>query len=56
MSRLLILALLGLSAAAHAQCDARQSRQIPKGQWYVHWENDLFTRFALDVTAPRRAT
>jgi lipid A 3-O-deacylase len=48
MSRLLFLALLGLSAAAHAQCDARQFKKIPKGQWYVHWENDLLTRFASD--------
>jgi lipid A 3-O-deacylase len=48
MSRLMFLVLLGLSAAARAQCDAQQSRQIPKGQWYLHWENDLLTRFASD--------
>jgi lipid A 3-O-deacylase len=48
MSRLLLLALLLAPVAAHAQCDALNNKQIPKGQWYLHWENDLFTRIASD--------
>lgn len=48
MSRLPLLALLLAPVAAHAQCDALIDRQVPKGQWYLHWENDLLTRFASD--------
>lgn len=48
MSRLLLLALLIAPVAAHAECTARSSSGVPKGQWHLHWENDLFTRFASD--------
>ena len=48
MSRLLLMAMLLLPAAAHADCDALINKKIPKGQWYLHWENDLFTRAASD--------
>ena len=48
MSRLPLMALLLMPVAAHALCAARNDHQIPKGQWYLHWENDLFTRFASD--------
>src|SRR5688572_23196870 len=44
------LAPLLLLAATHtlADCEARSNPRTPKGQWYLHWENDLFTRFASD--------
>jgi lipid A 3-O-deacylase len=44
------LAPLLLLAATHAlaDCEARANPRTPKGQWYLHWENDLFTRFASD--------
>ena len=41
--------LLLVPMFAHgADCPARDDHRIPKGQWYLHWENDLFTRFASD--------
>ncbi|HEX6637497.1 MAG TPA: lipid A deacylase LpxR family protein [Steroidobacteraceae bacterium] len=52
MSRLLLPALAlccaWMPAAARAECAARTHTHVPKGQWYLHWENDLFTRFASD--------
>jgi hypothetical protein len=33
---------------AFADCDARADKTIPKGQWHLHWENDVLTRFASD--------
>src|SRR5688572_2435067 len=53
MSRFLPLsvlpwAILLLPAAAHADCAALTNKKIPKGQWYLHWENDVFTRAASD--------
>jgi len=48
MCRLLLIMLLLAPVAVHAECAARSSGQIPQGQWYLHWENDLFTRFASD--------
>ena len=44
----LIWMLLAMPAAAQETCDARSDRTIPKGQWHLHWENDLFTRAASD--------
>lgn len=36
------------ATAAQPDCPARENHQIPKGQWFLHWENDLLTRFASD--------
>ena len=36
------------AAPAFADCDARADKTIPKGQWHLHWENDVLTRFASD--------
>ena len=48
MSRFLLWALMLTPVAAHAQCDAITNPQVPKGQWFLHWENDVFTRVASD--------
>src|SRR5262245_57100355 len=40
--------LLLVAAPSFAECEARENPRVPKGQWYLHWENDLFTRFASD--------
>ena len=42
------LLLAPASVHAQAQCDARIDKRIPKGQWYLHWENDVITRVASD--------
>jgi lipid A 3-O-deacylase len=40
--------LLAPVRAPAADCPARQDHSIAKGQWFVHWENDLLTRIASD--------
>ncbi|MEO8017307.1 MAG: lipid A deacylase LpxR family protein [Pseudomonadota bacterium] len=42
------LLLLVPALAPAADCPARADHRIAKGQWYLHWENDLFTRIASD--------
>ena len=42
------LLLLATTVAQGIECKARENFRIPKGQWYLHWENDLLTRFASD--------
>jgi lipid A 3-O-deacylase len=43
-----LLLSLATTVAQGMECKARDDHRIPKGQWYLHWENDLFTRFASD--------
>lgn len=52
MSRSILPAAVALAfmlpVAAQAECAAREDHSIPKGQWFLHWENDVLTRFASD--------